>query len=47
MGTIANVKIEYSTNAGSNYSTVIASTANNGSYSWTVPNAPSVNCLSG
>ncbi|HVP35687.1 MAG TPA: cohesin domain-containing protein [Terriglobales bacterium] len=36
----ANVKIEYSTNAGSTWSTVIASTSNTGTYSWTIPNAP-------
>ncbi len=44
-GTIANVKIEYSTNGGTSYTTVIASTANTGTYAWTVPNAPSANCL--
>jgi len=40
------VKIEYSTNNGSNWTTVIASTANNGSYTWNpIPNTPSPNCL--
>ncbi len=39
------VKIEYSTDGGANYSTVIASTANTGSYLWNVPNTPSTNCL--
>jgi len=39
-GTIANVKIEYTTD-GTNYSSIIASTPNNGTYSWTVPNTPS------
>ncbi|MCX6564104.1 MAG: hypothetical protein NTU60_10940, partial [Candidatus Aminicenantes bacterium] len=42
---IANVKIEYSTDNGSSYTTVIASTANTGSYGWTVPNAASTTCL--
>ncbi len=40
-GTVGNVKIEVSTDGGTNYSTIIASTPNTGSYSWTVPNAPS------
>jgi|GEM_PF-1192944 len=44
-GTVANVKIELSTNGGTGYSTIIASTPNNGSYAWTVPNTPSANCL--
>jgi hypothetical protein len=44
-GTIANVKIEYSTNGGTGWTTVIASTTNNGTYSWTVPNTPSTQCL--
>ena len=44
-GTIANVKIEYSTNSGTGWTAVIASTANNGSYAWTIPNTPSATCL--
>lgn len=44
-GTVGNVKIEYSTNNGSDWSTVTSSTANDGSYAWTVPNKPSTNCL--
>ena len=43
-GTIANVRIEYSTNNGSDWSDVIASTANNGTYAWTIPNVPSTTC---
>ena len=42
-GTVANVKIEVSTDGGANYSTIVASTANTGSYSWTVPNTPGAN----
>ncbi len=43
---IANVKIEYSSNNGAAWTTVIASTpAASGSYSWTVPSDPSANCL--
>ena len=36
-GTVANVKIEVSMEGGANYTTIVASTANTGSYSWTVP----------
>ena len=43
---ITNVKIEYSINNGNSWLSVIASTpASGGSYSWTVPNTPSVECL--
>jgi hypothetical protein len=42
---VGPVKIEYSTNNGSNWTTVIASTPNTGSYSWTVPNTPSASCF--
>lgn len=31
------IQIEYSTNAGTSWSTLVAATANNGSYPWTVP----------
>jgi hypothetical protein len=42
---IANVKIEYTTNNGTSWNPVIASTpAEPGSYPWTIPNAPSANC---
>ncbi|MCP5045949.1 MAG: hypothetical protein GY940_02185 [bacterium] len=44
-GTVGNVKIEYSTNNGGSWSTVVSSTSNDGSYSWTVPNAVSSQCL--
>jgi hypothetical protein len=44
-GTSGNVHIEYSTNNGSNWSDVIASTTDDGSYSWTIPNTPSDSCL--
>lgn len=42
---VNNVKIEYSTDNGSTWNTIIASAANNGSYNWPVPNAPSATCL--
>ncbi len=35
-----NVKIEYSTNSGSSWTTVISSTADDGVHPWTVPNTP-------
>jgi hypothetical protein len=42
---ITSVKIEYTTNNGTNWSTVIANTpANTGSYTWSVPSTPSANC---
>ncbi|MHC1737924.1 MAG: hypothetical protein AB9882_07955 [Ignavibacteriaceae bacterium] len=41
-----NVKLEYSTNNGSTWNEIIASTAASaGTYAWTIPNAPSPNCL--
>ena len=43
---ITNVSIEYSTNNGNNWISVISSTpASSGSYDWTVPNTPSTQCL--
>jgi hypothetical protein len=44
-GISGNVKIEYSKDNGANYTTVIASTPNTGSYNWTIPNTPSNQCL--
>ena len=44
-GTIANVNIDCSTNSGGNWTSVAAGTANDGSYTWTVPNTPSTTCL--
>ena len=44
-GTVGNVKIEYSTNGGTSYTDIVASAPNNGTYSCTVPNTPSSNCL--
>jgi hypothetical protein len=39
------VRIEFSTDDGANWSDVIASSGNTYSYSWTVPNTPSMQCL--
>jgi hypothetical protein len=44
-GTSGNVRIQYSTNSGSSWSDIVISTVDDGSYTWTIPNAPSVNCL--
>jgi hypothetical protein len=43
-GVSGNVDIMYSTNGGSNWTSVAADTANDGLYSWTVPNTPSTIC---
>jgi hypothetical protein len=44
-GTSGTVHIEYSTDNGSNWSDVIASTTDDGTHPWTIPNTPSENCL--
>ena len=43
-GTCSNVKLEYSINGGTDYTTIIASTPNTELYAWTVPDAISTNC---
>ncbi|MBD3410576.1 MAG: DUF5123 domain-containing protein [Ignavibacteriales bacterium] len=41
-----NLKLEYSTNGGSTWTTIVASTsASLGRYTWTIPNDVSTNCL--
>ena len=44
-GTSGTVDIDYSVNSGGAWSSVISSTADDGSYSWIVPNNPSTECL--
>jgi murein DD-endopeptidase MepM/ murein hydrolase activator NlpD len=44
-GSVGNVKIEYSTNSGGSWSNITSSTTNDGSYSWTIPNTPSTQCM--
>ena len=44
-GTVANVKLEYSTNNGSSWKTIVSSTPDDGSYNWTVPLNVSSQCL--
>ncbi|PKL82438.1 MAG: hypothetical protein CVV24_10090 [Ignavibacteriae bacterium HGW-Ignavibacteriae-3] len=44
-GGIANVKIEYTTNNGLNWTVLTASTPSNGYYTWNpIPNTPATNC---
>jgi len=43
-GTVGNVKIEYTKNNGSSWYTVTSSTANDGSYTWTIPTGTSSQC---
>jgi len=44
-GTIDNVGIDYSKDGGATWTTVTASTPNNGSFDWAVPDTPSDHCL--
>ncbi len=44
-GQFSNVKIEYSTDGGSSWNTIVSSTSNDGEHIWQVPNNPSNNCL--
>ncbi len=40
-----NVKIEYSTNGGTDWTPIVSSTENDGTHPWTIPDDPSTNCL--
>ena len=42
---VENVKIEYSTNNGANWTSIVDSTPNDGSYLWNVPSVYSTECL--
>ena len=44
-GEIANVALEYSANGGTDWTTIVGSTPNSGSYPWTIPGSPSTDCL--
>lgn len=44
-GSIANVMLEYSADNGANWTTIISSTTNDGSHSWTVPNTVTTQAL--
>jgi hypothetical protein len=43
VGFTGNVKLENSTNSGTAWTTIIASTPNDGTHTWTIPNTPGVN----
>ncbi|MFA5840461.1 MAG: IPT/TIG domain-containing protein, partial [Candidatus Margulisiibacteriota bacterium] len=43
-GTIPLIKIQYSSNGGGSYSTIIATTENDGTYSWSVPATNKTSC---
>jgi len=43
-GTVGNIHIEYTINNDSSWSTIAASTSNDGNYTWTVPNVDSSSC---
>ena len=43
-GAVGSVKIQFSANNGSSWSTITSSTSNDGSYSWTVSNTTSSQC---
>jgi len=42
-GPVENVRLEYSTDGFAHTHTIVASTANDGAYTWTIPNDPSSN----
>jgi len=44
-GSLVNVSLEFSTDAGANWSSIVTSTSNDGAYDWTIPNAESNQCL--
>jgi subtilisin family serine protease len=43
--TSGTVSIDYSTNGGSNWQSITASTPDDGSHPWTIPDEPSTNCF--
>ena len=44
-GQVGNVKISYSTDGGVNWTSIVSSTANDGSHSWSLPDLISDRCL--
>jgi len=44
-GTSGKVNIEYSTNGGASWMTIISNTDDDATHYWTIPNTPSTNCL--
>ncbi|MCP4220554.1 MAG: S8 family serine peptidase [bacterium] len=45
IGTVGDLKIQYSTDNGASWVVITATTANDGSFTWTVPDAVSSQCL--
>ncbi|MDD3804178.1 MAG: FlgD immunoglobulin-like domain containing protein, partial [bacterium] len=45
IGSIATVRLQYSYNGGTDWNLIADNLSNTGSYEWTVPNTPSLNCL--
>ncbi|MDZ7263070.1 MAG: FG-GAP-like repeat-containing protein [candidate division KSB1 bacterium] len=43
--TSGTVRLEYSANNGAAWNLIVANTSDDGSYEWTIPDDPSVNCL--
>ncbi|MBN8696908.1 MAG: hypothetical protein J0L87_10270, partial [Bacteroidetes bacterium] len=41
----STVNLYYSTNNGSTWTSIVTGTANDGTHNWTIPNAPSTQCL--
>ena len=44
-GEVGNVRLDYSTDGFSSSELIVSSTANDGSYTWTIPDVPSTNVL--
>ena len=44
-GSFANVRLEYSTDGGQSWTEIAASTANDGTFDWSVPDAPTTQAL--
>jgi hypothetical protein len=44
-GTVGRVNIDYSTNNGASWTSIVRSTDNDGVHPWTVPNTPSTSCV--
>ncbi|NIN35055.1 MAG: endonuclease, partial [Gammaproteobacteria bacterium] len=44
-GEIGEISLEYSADNGANWTEIVSSTANSGSYDWTIPDAISDTCL--
>ena len=45
VGTSGTVRLEYSTNNGTSWTTILANTPDDGTQAWTIPDIPSTTCL--